>query len=584
METRNVFDGRHLPTLLPARLRYWADVQPAKNCHVMLDDEGRVEYELTYRALDRRARSIAAALRSAIPYHSRVAVVVPWGRRFLESYFGCLYASCIPVPLVCPTANNLIQTAHLLEHMVSDARPACALVESDLVPLLSQYGKLYPSLAALQFLDCTAVDDSEAREFVESWLDPEGTAHILYTSGSTSASKGVVLSHLAVAHNLTYTADRWRFDADGSHLTFAAPYHSAGLMVGYLMPLFVGATSYAMRPEAFAAAPLMFLRAIDGLRIRHTACGDSALDRWIAALRGATGSQPNLSGWRTAVIGGEPLNYSTLEEFGRLARQDGFSLNRIVTAYGMTEAAGLITTSIFGSRPRIISADLRELGRGRVSPAHDSTIPARVMVSCGVPSHDVSVVIVNPADGTELPPNQVGELWYASPSLFQGYFGKGVSELETVHTRDGETRTGYFRSGDLAAIVNNEVFVAGRLKEVIHAGDEMVFPADVEPCSEVAHPDLQGAPAIAFEVGEEGDRRLVIAQEVPKMAMNKAQEIEAAIGRSVSNRFGTSATPVVVLVQAGALPKVYTSAKRPRLRCKEEFLAGTLARLTFQTT
>ena len=375
-------------------------------------------------------------------------------------------------------------------------------------------------------------------------------------------------------HNLRYTAERWEYGAGDTHLTFGAPYHSAGLMVGHLMPVFAGGTSYSMRPEAFAADPLSFLNMIDALRIRHTAFGDSAVDRFIQALDKERGKALNLTSWRTAVIGGEPLQHKTLSAFERLTQPLGFSANRIVTAYGMTEAAGLITTGRKGALPSSLSIDLVALSHGRARQISRRAPAARTVMSCGRPGHGVSIAIVDPQQNVEVPQSAVGELWCSSPSLFSGYLGHSRTELCSFRDLGDVERVGYFRSGDLAFVAGGEVFVLGRSKEVIRLDGRIYFPLDIELCVGGAHPLLASAPCMAFEASRGGSRLVVCLETAPSRDF-PGSVIAKMVLEKIQTRFGINNVDVVY-VKPGGLPRVYTSAKKPRLKCRQQFVAGEL--------
>jgi acyl-CoA synthetase (AMP-forming)/AMP-acid ligase II len=439
---------------------------------------------------------------------------------------------------------------------------------------MNTLGARLPALGRLPMIEVTSIPTDMGNEYRGVETSPELTAHIVYTSGSTGPAKGVILNHLSVLHNLRYTAERWQYGVGDTHLTFGAPYHSAGLMVGYLMPVFAGGTSYSMRPEAFAANPLTFLNMIDTLRIRHTAFGDSALDRIIQALDQERGKDLNLTSWRTAIIGGEPLQHETLSALERLTNPLGFSANRIVTAYGMTEAAGLITTGTKGALPSVLSVDLVALshGRARQTPCHSPS--ARTVISCGSPSHGVRIAIVDPQHNVEVPESVVGELWYSSPSLFDGYLGHPATHLASFRDLGDVERGGYFRSGDLAFVAGGEIFVLGRGKEVIRLDGRIYFPLDIERCVGDAHPLLASASCMAFEASR-GGARLVVCLETASSRDFSLSVITKMILEGIQTRFSISNIDVVY-VKPGGLPRVYTSAKKPRLKCRQQFVAREL--------
>jgi acyl-CoA synthetase (AMP-forming)/AMP-acid ligase II len=562
---------------LTEMIQYWAARKPQSPCHVSLDDNGVPLTTLSYRDLDRRARAVAARLQAIKPGRGRMLIVGLSGPEFLAAYFGCLYAGQVAVPIVCPTIDNIDQVDAILDHVVADADADCALLGSALVALMKTIGARLSALSRVPMIEVTSGLTDTGDDYRDVAVSPRSIAHIIYTSGSTGPSKGVVLDHHAVLHNLRYTAERWEYGVGDTHLTFGAPFHSAGLMVGYLMPIFAGGVSYSVRPEAFTADPLRFLSLIDVLRIRHTTFGDSTVDRFIHVLREGGGQGLNLTSWRTAVIGGEPLQHETLSIFEGLTKPLGFAANRVVTAYGMTEAAGLIATGTKGAQPTVLDIDLVALSHGRAKQISRHARTARAVISCGRASHDVRLAIVDPEHSVEVPDSIVGELCYSSPSLFSGYLGHPSTDFVSFRDLGDEERSGYFRSGDLAFTSGGEVFVLGRSKEAIRLDGMIYFPLDIELCVAGAHPALAGAPCMAFEASR-GGARLVVCLETASSHDFQHSVIGKMVMENIQARFGIGNIDIVY-VRPGGLPRVHTSAKKPRLKCRQQFISGELPTL-----
>jgi acyl-CoA synthetase (AMP-forming)/AMP-acid ligase II len=535
---------------------------------------------LTYGLLHQRACRVAARLRAAAPADGRALVMLPAGLHSPAAYLGCLFAGVVAVPVVYPEAKDLDRIAGPLGHMVQDCGARVILTDRS---VMAQHAAGEGRLACLDRLDIVAIeaavegkDDGAPPHQVKS-SDP---AHILYTSGSTSPAKGVILSHGAVAHNLRYTSERWGFGRGDRHATFGVLYHSAGIMVGYLMPLFIGATSVLMTPEMFASDPIAWLHALAEHRVTHTACGNGAIDRLLAALareraRPARIDGLDLSAWRVAVIGGEPLHPSTLDELGRLCGPLGFALERVVTAYGMTEAAGLITTSHRDRAPSRVFLEPRALIERRVVLKSSAERPVKIAITCGTPSHGVTVEIVDPETHRICPPGKVGEVWYSSPSLFDGYLGLKPSRQLSALAGTQDAR--YLRSGDAGLVVEEELFILGRLKELIVRKGRWLYPQEIEWVAEGADPGLAGFTSMVFSLA--GEDEVVLAQEVPShLAATPAalDRLADMIRAHLGAHFG-DCVDRIVLLHPGTLPWVYTSAKKPRLLACSRYQEGALS-------
>jgi acyl-CoA synthetase (AMP-forming)/AMP-acid ligase II len=547
----------------------WAAQKP--DALAFIDSDARTS--LTFGELWRRALSLASEVRAAGPRAGRVAILLPAGLDFPVAYLACRLADAVAIPMPYPDTDDLERILGPLHHMLADSGTRYILCDA---ALLARRAAGERALGLLDDVVLAAVDTVSGAgpagragegEADAAEDDPSAAAHVIYTSGSTSAAKGVVLSRAAVAHNVRYTSERWAFGEHDVHLTFGAPFHSAGIMVGYLMPLYRGATSVLMRPATFARAPLRWLEAIARYGVTHTACGNSALERLFDQLAGRAAALGalDLSSWRVAVVGGDPLHPSTLEALKHHCAPLGFGPERVVTAYGMTEGAGLITTSQRGRAPRRIALDPVALTLRRVVQRSPDHTGSKVAVSCGEPSHGVRVAIVDPVTQRRCAPGNVGEVWYTSPSLFTGYLGADPARVLSRVEHDTEAE--YLRTGDAGLLVDGEVFILGRLKELILQGDRWFYPQDLEWIAEAATPGLQGLPSIAVAGLEPGSDEILLAREVPEALAGDAgglARVAADIHRALVRHSDTGPLRVV-LVPAGSLPRIYTSAKKPRL-------------------
>ncbi|WP_245721535.1 fatty acyl-AMP ligase [Nocardia crassostreae] len=481
------------PALLPDVLRERAAAEPDRTAYILLDESGAEADVLTYRELYRRARTVAGLLRSACVPGDRALLVFPQGLDFIVAYFGCLYARVLAVPVQPPRRDRMQEATRSI---VRDCRPTAVLTVSRLVETLR------PALDPLcETPNWLAVDGLPAADggFDATPLDADSLAFLQYTSGSTSNPKGVMVSHGNLAANQEMIRQAFGHDENSTFVGWTPLFHDQGLIGNVLQPLYIGATCVLMAPSTFIRKPLLWLAAISRYRA-HTSGGPNfAFDACVthAALAGVP--DLDLSSWRVAYNGAEPLRADTLGRFAETFAPHGFSEKSLYPCYGLAEATLLVTGSVPGAGARTLEADIEALRHGRVVPAtdpHAENLPSRVLVSSGRTLPNEDVCIVDPETGRLCAPDRVGEVWVSGDQVAQGYWETPEVTAQTFQARCPD-RPGYryLRTGDLGIRVDGELYVVGRLKDLIIIRGRNHYPHDIEHTVQTAHPAC--APAAA---------------------------------------------------------------------------------------
>jgi amino acid adenylation domain-containing protein len=541
-------------------LRARAAERPHQVAFTFLAD-GEVEAErLTYAGLEARARAVAAALRESVPPGERALLLFPPGLDFIAAFFGCLYAGVVAVPAYPPRPNDRSQSR--LRAIAWDAEPRAILTASTILAGAEGsrgFLSLAPELAGLRWIPTDTLSDAGLPTDLPE-PDPEAVAFLQYTSGSTAAPKGVMVTHANLLHNERMIGAAFEQDEDSVVVGWLPLYHDMGLIGNVLQPLHAGARCVLMSPVAFLQKPLRWLAAIS--RYRGTTSGgpNFAYDLCVRRIGPEDRAGLDLSSWRVAFNGAEPVRAGTLERFAEAFAPCGFRPKAFYPCYGLAEATLFVTGGVPGRRPR-----LQEDPSGR----H--------LVSCGRTRLGQRVVIVNPETGMEQPPGVEGEVWVSGPSVARGYWRRDeetARDFNAFLLGPGGGEGPFLRTGDLGFLHGGELFVTGRLKDLIILRGRNHYPQDVELAAERSHPDLRPGNGAAFSVEIEGEERLVVVHEVERRRREGLEEVAEAVRRAVAEEHEVQVHEVV-LIRAGSLPKT-SSGKVQRRLCRELYLRGEL--------
>ena len=559
---------------------------PARRAYTFLlhgEEEGE---SLTYGELDRRARAIGERLARSRLGGRRALLLYPPGLVFVAAFFGCLYAGTVAVPAYPPQSPRGLPR---LLSIVGDARPAAVLTTEALARKLAETAREAPRLARLE---CIATDDLGAGG-EPAWepprADAEALAFLQYTSGSTAAPKGVMVSHGNLLHHEEMIRRAFAQSEASVVVGWLPLYHDMGLIGNVLQPLYVGAPCILFSPVDFLTRPRRWLAAISRYRATTSGGPNFAYDLCVRKIGPAEREGLDLASWRVAFNGAEPIRARTLDDFAAAFGPSGFRRAAFYPCYGLAEATLFASGGAAGTAPRVAAFDAAELGRGRIAPRADG----RPHVSCGRPWMGQEIAIVDPEARRRRPPGAVGEIWIAGESVAQGYWDRPEASESELRARlaDDPAAGPYLRTGDLGFLDGGELFVAGRLKDLIILRGRNLYPQDVEQAAERSHPALRPGCGAAFAVeravesaveravergGERGEEeRLVVAWELDPHAEPDVEAVAGAVRQAVAEAV-EAAVDEVVLLRAGSIPKT-SSGKIRRGACREGYLAASLA-------
>jgi amino acid adenylation domain-containing protein len=565
-------DVRHtLIELLRGRLPEFVN----RTAYTFLVDGETEELSLTYGELDTRARAIAARLQQLGAYGERVLLLYPPDLEYIAAFFGCVYAGAVAVPIFAPRANRSLSR---LQTISADAEAKVLLTTSAVLsriePFLAQVSELQP----MHSLATDNIDAETAEEWKRPYIDGDTLAFIQYTSGSTAAPKGVMISHANVLHNERMIQSAFRQTGQSVILSWLPLYHDMGLIGGVLQPLYVGARCILMSPVSFLQKPLRWLQAISRYRATTSGGPNFAYDMCVQKIDPARRMELDLSSWSVAFNGSEPVRAKTLKQFAKSFEPCGFRPEAFFPCYGLAEATLFVSGNPIVRPPVIKTFAAESLARHRVEQkSGDAEADVQELVSSGT-TFSEETLIVNPETSTPCAHNEVGEIWIAGDSVAKGYWGHPEETQKTFCARlagvSGET---FLRTGDLGFLHDGELFITGRLKDLIIIRGRNLYPQDIEQTVVECHADLRRGGSVAFSVEVEGEERLVVVQELERHASSDLDGLIQRVRQAINQEHEIQ--PVAIaLVRAGSVPKT-SSGKLQRRASREMFLAGSFETL-----
>ncbi|MEW5939349.1 MAG: fatty acyl-AMP ligase [Chloroflexota bacterium] len=519
--------------------------------------------ELTFAALDQRAHAVAAQLQSVAQPGERVILALPQSLNPIVAFFACLYSGAVAVPIPLPPMNRL----ELLKRFAGDAQAQTVLTVSAVSSTLKAEAEA-AGLGHLRWVDMDAADAS-----ADGWkpvnLTADMPALMLYTSGSTNLPRGIIATqgNLAAAVESAVAPFKGRGEVNTVAWT---PLQSA---MGLLLPLqILGYDGWQLwiAPPAFIQKPITWLKLISDYRANLSVGATFAYRLCVDAVKPEEREGLDLSSWKFALCGGEPVRWEALKQFARVYEPYGFSFKSFSPVYGMSESMGC-TQSDIDRGPKALWLKNDALEQRCIAEVPEETSGARPFVSCGAALPGFKMLIVNPDTRQPCAPDEIGELWIAGPAVTQGYWNKPkeTEEIFNAHLAGGEGP--YLRSGDLAFMKDGELYIAGRLKDVIIINGRNLSAVDFEMAASASHPALMPGAAAAFSVTMEDEEKVVLMHETrPGQEEVNVEDVASAIRLAVSDKMNVPLS-AVMLVKPGSLPRT-GSGKIQRYLCRARYL------------
>lgn len=557
-------------------LRYRATHQPDRLAYTFLADGEKDVRTWTYGELDKRARAVAARLQRDQQPGSRVLLLFEEGLHYLAALYGCMYADCLAVPVHPPDPARLQRTLPRLQSISTDAGVTAVLTTRDIA---SGAEAALPQVPVLQQAVWHCLDELDLST-ADAWVDPkkgaDDLAYLQYTSGSTSTPKGVMISHRNLIHQLRDFDTGYDHTPESVLVTWLPATHDLGLVYGRFMPLFIGMGCVFMSPVSFMQRPMRWIQALSDYRGTHTPSPNFGFEIIARKTTSEQRKDLDLSSVRVVLNGAEAIRWESEKMFIEALAPHGLARQAVTHAMGMSEStAKIITEPIDRYPPKFAYLDPTAFEDHRAVLVSPEFPNAREVASCGSTVLDTLVVIADPATHDRLGERLVGEMWVSGTTVAQGYYNRPEATQETFSARLRDGSGPFMRTGDLAFIHDGEVYLTGRLKDLVIIRGQNHHPQDIEWSLQDVHDAIRPNCAAAFStrLGHDEERLAVIVEVNPDKATDP-ELIFANVRQAIAEHGLMPAS--IVLIAPRTLPKT-SSGKIQRTRSRELFEANQLA-------
>ncbi len=561
------YSSRTLVELLQSRAR----LNGGKTAYIFLEDGDSHETPITYAELDRRARAIAAELDKAGAAGGRALLLYPPGLEYIAAFFGCLYARVTAVPAYPPRLNRPMPR---IQAIVQDADAHFALATTKILDSIEARAAHEPFLHELHWIDTERISSTGPIAWQPSEIPDSQIAFLQYTSGSTSTPKGVMLTHANLMVNLEMIRHGFQLSESESSAFWLPSYHDMGLIGGILAPMYIGGTSTLMSPVAFLQRPARWLQAISRFKATVTGAPNFAFELCVDKLTAKQKAGLDLSSLRLVFAGAEPVRPDTVNRFSAAFAPQGFRRETFYPCYGLAEGT-LLVAGGYGPGQLVVQAfDKASLTQNRVLPVEESPT-AQTFIGCGQPLLNEQIIIVHPDDSSPCAPDEIGEIWVQGGNVALGYWDRPEVNRATFDARATTGAGPFLRTGDLGFFHGGQLFITGRLKDLIIIRGKNHYPQDIEETVESAHPAIEKASTAAFSYDADNEEVLAVICEVSRQHRDgHLDEVLPALRQAIAERHGLK-VHAISLVKPLTIPKT-SSGKIKRHEAKQAFLNGEL--------
>ncbi|BAZ44140.1 putative acyl-CoA synthase [Chondrocystis sp. NIES-4102] len=553
---------------------------PSQIAYTFLADGENESFSCTYQELDLQARAIAVQLLTKVNPGDRALLVYPYtaGLEFIAGFLGCLYAGVIAVT---DYPRQHLKSLTQYQDRIVDCQAAIALTTKEFADrvkgLLISNPNLALKLNNLSWLESDRVNLDLASSWQKPKIDSDTLAYLQYTSGSTGQPKGVMITHGNVLHNSEVIYQSFGHHSQTKILMWLPMFHDMGLIGGVMQPLYTGLPAVLMSPIALAQKPFLWLQAISKYKITTSGGPNFAYDLLCQKVTEEQRASIDLSHWSVAFSGAEPVRAETLERFAELYQPCGFKKSAFYPCYGMAEATLFITGGNAQKYPTITYVDKIALTQDQVAVVGSDSPNAKAVVSCGHTWLGDEVIIVDPQTKTQCTTDQVGEIWTAGKGIGLGYWQREEQTQDTFQAKlvDNPHKT-YLRTGDLGFMRDGELYITGRIKDMMILWGRNHYPQHIEETVVSCHRALRPNHGAAFSIEVGGEEQLVIAHEINREDLRNfnPEEVIGAIRLAVGEQ-NLANVFAVALLKTGTIPKT-SSGKIQRRACQTMFLDGSL--------
>lgn len=559
------------------RVWRWAQLQPDKIAFTLLNAQGGHESTVSYSELIRRASSVGLELaRTGLTGRNVILMYAP-GTEFVSTFLGCMLYGIVPIPVHAPKRNR----PNAITNFVKSARVGAILLDRQTFSSVERVeGKRnWPNDIPWVVTDEIGVGTT-LQETTKPCAVPGHLAFLQFTSGSISTPKGVMVTHENIMRNAEMMTQCGQTSPDSVFVNWLPHSHDLGLVASVLHSLYCGAHCIILSPTVVIAQPYIWLKAISINRGTYTAAPNFAYQRCVDKISPGDRDKLDLSSLRVAVNAAEPVHHQTLVNFSEYFRPAGFESTVFLPCYGMAEATVFISGGKAHEPPRFIGIDREQYNSKNRAVVSENQVNSHIVVGCGHSWLGQDIAVIDPVSLQRSQAGEVGEIWIAGKNVTPGYYENPQANMASFALLP-ENGGRYFRTGDLGFFYDNELFISGRLKDLIIICGVNYHPQDIEWLVEHAHADIHPSGIAAFAVLDGTTERLVIAVELKREAVTRTRrqpqqlnEIARAVCEAVSRNFEVAVDKVVML-RPGQLPKT-SSGKVCRQEYRKTYIERSL--------
>lgn len=555
-------------------LRIRAKQHPEKTAFIFLEDGINETARINYGQLEKRASLLAANLLEKNRKGERCILLFQPGIDFIVAFMGCLIAGVIAVPSYPPRRNR--KNERFLA-IVNNCEPSAIIASVSIANDLQKNTEDQELIKNIRLINFDKLDFSQEKKDTNTAILKEDIAFLQYTSGSTGMPNGVMVSHGNLIHNSEIIKKAFNHDENLRGVNWLPPFHDMGLIGTLLQPIYVGGQNAIIPPATFLRYPDRWLKAITKYKGNTVGGPNFALDYCCDKISEEDKKEIDLASVEIFFCGSEPIRENTMNRFSEYFKDCGFKTEMFYPCYGLAESTLICTGGDYNEKPLYFSADKSKLEtENKIQPAEGNK-QALSFTACGFPFFNMEVIIADHNKNEICPEGETGEIWVKGPSVCQGYWNNAVKTKETFHAvLKNDVQQKYMRTGDVGFIHEGQLFITGRLKDLIIIRGQNYFPQDIENTIESCHPALRKYSAAVFSADIKQEERLVIISEVERSFirnLNK-EEVFEAIREAVSEEYGIQPF-AIVLIKTGSILKT-SSGKIQRLATKKAFLQDEL--------
>lgn len=534
------------------------------------------EENLTAGELDRKAKRVGALLQKIMKHRQPIILMYPMGLENIVGLIGCLYGGQIVVEVNIPDANEA--AIQKLKGIIEDAGASTVLTQADVMDNIKEFIKSDNLLSQMIWVTTDKLPESLEEEWQPAKVDFDDTVILQYTSGSTSEPKGVMTSYRNIIAVAEMSVEYDHFMTEGSVVLMWVPFvHNIGMIIGILLRIYRGNHFIFMQPGHFLQKPVRWLKAIEKYKVVNTLAPNFSFDLCRKAITEKQKESIDLSSLKVISSGSEPIRLDALNGFADAFKKCGLRREILAAGYGLTEATVLVSGNYYPDGLRHLSLDAKALQEHEVRLVDDDDINCVKYVSNGMQHGDEEICIVNTDTFEKLPDLTIGEIWVAGSNVSKGYWKNEEKTKETFGFKILNDSRDYLRTGDLGFLYNKDLFITGRIKDLLIIRGKNHYPQDLEWTAGCCHPDLNQKWGAAFSIEKHQQEVTVILYEIKEDSTDvvNPQEIVDAIRKEIAKKHQLD-LDAVYLLNPGTLPKTRNN-KVTRSNCKTQYSEQSLS-------